>query len=344
MSLPVELQSPDFWAAYFFETEPDEIGDEDSSTIVEFAVGGGYALVLDIDVEISSVYLEMRTPADAETLVLGWDDQAHWHPDALRWAELDLIARAVAVADPGIPHPGPVVALAARFVVLGPDDDLDAITPVVDAAYGPRPAAATWWPRTRDWLHRADGRDHGVTWQRNEAGDWTVGQDEAASVDRDLYSLRRPGADFPFAAWRELLAAASATLAGAALPAPGNPVEQCWVDEVRTGAPPGSLIAARFGPSPLRGSRRYQLHLDVPRSDAAGLCVDLDRTLRDADRGGAGLIGTTNLGRDTPGLSFVVSIVDDLDAGVALTREVLRRHTTSPLSKLTHRRERLPLD
>jgi hypothetical protein len=118
VSLPAVLQArlddPDFWRAYFSDASTEDRDDEDeeneaepgvSPLVAEFPVGGGYSLVLDIDTGLGVVRLGVRTPDSAQTLELGWDDQAHWHPDALRWTELDLIARAAAVVDPrcGIP-------------------------------------------------------------------------------------------------------------------------------------------------------------------------------------------------------------------------------------------------
>ncbi|MEU4620631.1 hypothetical protein AB0G04_11720 [Actinoplanes sp. NPDC023801] len=358
MPLPAELHkrldTPEFWRAYLFQADvvddeddwDDDDLDEDEaeagSIVVEIPVGRGYALVLDIDGELDMVDLGMRTPGSAEILEIGWDDQAHWHPDTLRWAELDLIARAAAVADPTLRHPGPVLALAGRFVILGPGDDLDAITPLMDAAFGPPPPGAGFWPRTRDWLHRADGRPHGIVWRPDAAGDWAVDQAETANVTRDLYSVRRPGSAFPFAAWRELLTAAEETLAAGPLPTPENDTERAWVDETTTGAPRGSLIAARFGPSPLRASRRFDLALDLPdtgrrHSYAAEVCADLNRTLREADRGTAMVTGGTSGGRQTSTL-IDIGVVDDLDAGIALVREVLSRHAPDPATRLTDRR------
>lgn len=220
MPLPAELQprldDPAFWRAYFWESDEDgdeENDDEDEEFAVELPVGEGYALLLSFDSSCDYISLEMRTPEDDDTVELGWDDQAHWHPDVLRWAELDLIARAVAVTDPRLPHPGPVLALTSRFVVLGPDDDPEAIVPLLDSAF---PAAAG--PnRTRDWLRRADGGPHNITWQQDADGNWAVDQGRNPG-DRDLYSLRTLGSNFPYAAWQELLAAATATLEAAALP------------------------------------------------------------------------------------------------------------------------------
>lgn len=215
-TLKTRLDDPSFWRAYFFDdgadTDDDDDDMADESIIVEFAVGGGHALVLDIDSGLDMIDLGLRGPGDDEVLEIGWDDQAHWHPDTLRWAELDLIARAAAVLDPTLAHPGPVLALTARFVVLDASDDVEAITPLMDAAFGTPPPGAPWWPRTSTWLRKADGRRHGIAWQRDANGDWAVDQAESAGGDRDLYSVRRPGSKFPFEAWRELLAAAEATV------------------------------------------------------------------------------------------------------------------------------------
>jgi hypothetical protein len=317
------------------------------------------------------VGLGMRSPASVKTLELGWDDQAHWHPDALRWTELDLIARAAAVVDPVLRHPGPVLALAARFVVLDHNDNLDAITPLMDAAFGPPPTrhieadpmtptltidfplpvpAATWWPRTRDWLHRVDGRYSGVAWHQNEAGTWTVDQDDSIEVNRYLYTLRRPNGEFPFVEWRNLLAAAENTLEAGNLPTPSSPAEQYWTDEERAEVPRGSLLADRFGPSPLRESRCYVLTLKLPvegRSNAYAYAVrtDLDRTLREADRGWAETSGATlTPGRGETEVRLSIGVVDDLDAATALIQRVLRRHRTSPETRLTRHREPIQLD
>ncbi|WP_433789016.1 hypothetical protein [Actinoplanes sp. CA-252034] len=223
MPLPSDLQSrlddPAFWGAYFFEADDDadDSGEDDEPgpIIVEFEVGGGYALVLDIDGCFDMVDLGLRVPGESELLEIGWDDQAHWHPDSLRWAELDLIARAAAVLDPTLAHPGAVLALTGRFVVLDAHDDVEAIGPVMDAAFGPPAPGAAWWPTADRWLSKADGRRDGIVWQRDENGDWAVDQADSAATGRDLHSVRRPGSKFPFAAWRALLAAAESTVAQA---------------------------------------------------------------------------------------------------------------------------------
>jgi hypothetical protein len=342
--LRARLRDPDFWREYFFEAEPGEEKEYVEHT-AEFPVGDGYALTLGINDH--AIHLDLRTPDDTETVTLGWDDQAHWMPDALRWTELDLIGRAVAVTDPELRHPGPVLSLAGRLVVLDGTDDLDRITPMMDVAFGPAPEPV-WWPSTRNWLRKADGRHDGITWAEHD-GDWKVDQVRDGGVDCYLHSLRCDGGDFPFAAWRGLLAAAERTVGGGPLPTPVTPAEQGWTDEERTGAPRGSLIAARFGASPLRNFRRYHLDLELAaqgrqRTFAIPIRDDLDRALREADLGWAEISGGVSSVDGTPiSTHFTVGVLDGLDEAIALISKVLRRHDIAADARLTHRRTPIPL-
>lgn len=213
------LKDPSFWSAYDRcdddGADDDERWEDHPGWTLTADVGGGHTLVLEIDIDLGMVNLGVCPPGVTEPLQLGWDDDAHPFPHALRWDELDLIARAVALRDPDLPHPGPLLALAGRFVLLGEHDDLDAVTPLLAAAFGTGPADAAHWPTVRSWLYQCDGRGRGVTWQRDDAGNWTVDQDEEQGGDFTLYSLRAPESEFPFDAWRALLAAAGRTVAEA---------------------------------------------------------------------------------------------------------------------------------
>jgi hypothetical protein len=92
-------------------------------------------VLLDVDTRLGSYELGITGPGSTEPAELGWDDLAHWHPHALRWSELDLICRAVAVRDPRLPHPGAPMALLCRFTAVFEDDDVDRAVAGVDAAY-----------------------------------------------------------------------------------------------------------------------------------------------------------------------------------------------------------------
>jgi hypothetical protein len=131
---------------------------------VPFPVAGGFGLVLDLDLETGERTLGLREPATSEPVQLGWALPGEVFPAALRWWELDLCARVIALEDPTLPHPGLVVALLAPFAPATADDDVAQIAAVREAAYRslrrdvPAPAepeqdplplfvADRWWPR-----------------------------------------------------------------------------------------------------------------------------------------------------------------------------------------------------
>jgi hypothetical protein len=132
---------------------------------VTFPVTGGYALVLDLDPASGERTLGLREPATSAPVQLGWAPAAGPYPAALRWWELDLFARVIALEDPTLPHPGLVVALLSPFAPPTPDDDEPAISAMREAAFRsvrrevPAPAPAgpeqaplpifaepAWWP------------------------------------------------------------------------------------------------------------------------------------------------------------------------------------------------------
>jgi hypothetical protein len=158
-------EDPAFWAAL----RHDERASADHPTgelRVSFPVAGGYGLVLDLDLAAGDQALGLREPQTDEPVQLGWAAPGRPHPAALRWWELDLCARVIAIDDPTLPHPGLVVALLSPFAPLTPDDDAGAIAAVLEAAYrslrrdvpppaetGPEQAPlplftdGQWWPR-----------------------------------------------------------------------------------------------------------------------------------------------------------------------------------------------------
>jgi hypothetical protein len=130
---------------------------------VSFPVAGGYGLVLDLGP--AEWALGLREPATLEPVQLGWAATGGPYPAALRWWELDLCARVIALDDPMLPHPGLVVALLGPFAPATPDDDPAEIAAVREAAYrslrrdvpAPEPvvpeqaplplfAGSHWWP------------------------------------------------------------------------------------------------------------------------------------------------------------------------------------------------------
>lgn len=222
-ALTTRMTETDFWSAYLFEDDAPDLFDEDKdeeSYQVEFGLGDGFALTLDLALAYECIDLALTAPGLAEPAQLGWDDQAHFHPHVMRWTELDLLARASALHDPDLRHPGPALALLVRFVFLDEQDDPDTITPLVDAAFRLlRPIPGTGRgvrPETRDWFEVRDLRDTGLQWTTREDGHPAVDQPNGDRGLTPLYSLRTPGSeDFPFAAWAALLDQAERILATA---------------------------------------------------------------------------------------------------------------------------------
>ncbi len=102
---------------------------------VTFPVTGGYALVLDLDLAAGERTLGLRVPAHSEPIQLAWAPAAGPWPAALRWWELDVCARVIALEDPTLPHPGLVVALLSPFAPATADDDETTVAAMREAAY-----------------------------------------------------------------------------------------------------------------------------------------------------------------------------------------------------------------
>lgn len=205
-----------FWKTFFFIEEDNERV-EIPEVVVDFPVGGGCHVVLDIKGQYDSYELGIRTPSSDGIRCVGWDDLANWHPYAFRWSELDLVCRAASALDPAMPHPGPAMVLLCRFASVHDDDDIDTIASTLQAAFDSlRPNG--WegaWLTFDDWLGRRDFRGRGVVWSRDESGNLYTSHDH--EDDRPFYTMRGEPSDdpdaFPHDQWRALLAAAHTTLA-----------------------------------------------------------------------------------------------------------------------------------
>ena len=153
------IEDPDFWMS---RRAPNP---ESNELRVPFPVAGGYGLVLDLDLATGASALGLREPATSDPVQLGWAEPGGPYPAALRWWELELCARVIALEDPTLPHPGLVVALLSPFAPATADDDATAIAAVREAAYrslrrdvpAPEPtgpeqaplplfASQDWWP------------------------------------------------------------------------------------------------------------------------------------------------------------------------------------------------------
>jgi hypothetical protein len=116
-----------------FWTGVNPLAADDGEVRASFPVAGGYGLVLDLGP--AETALGLREPASSEPVQLGWAERGGDFPAALRWWELELCARVIALEDPMLPHPGLVVALLSPFAPATPDDDRAEIAAVREAAY-----------------------------------------------------------------------------------------------------------------------------------------------------------------------------------------------------------------
>ncbi|HEY0000925.1 MAG TPA: hypothetical protein VGB74_10765 [Actinoplanes sp.] len=157
-------EDPGFWTGDGAITDHAGAGE----LRVTFPVTDGYALVLDLSPATGERALGLRVPASSEPVQLGWAPAGGPFPAALRWWELDLFARVIALDDPTLPHPGLVVALLSPFAPTTADDDEPTITALRETAYrslrrdvappapaGPEQtplplfASDDWWPAPR---------------------------------------------------------------------------------------------------------------------------------------------------------------------------------------------------
>ncbi|HEY8460198.1 MAG TPA: hypothetical protein VIM99_07445, partial [Blastocatellia bacterium] len=95
-----------FWTDFFWITEVEEDAYLDLEDCrVELPLAGGYGVSLSLNEELCYHSLGFISPR-AETVEIAFEDEAHAVPYALRWEELELICRTIALQDPELPHPG----------------------------------------------------------------------------------------------------------------------------------------------------------------------------------------------------------------------------------------------
>lgn len=207
-----------FWTDYFSDAPPGydpgrpadgAPGPRNRGHRVEFPASDGRGLALDFDATLSNYSLKLRRPPEAEPVELAWDNQLYWHPDILRWDELDLLARATALRDPDLPHPGLPLLLLSRFAPICVGDDVDAIFPMAEAAWrGLGLFSGREVDRFLEWLDRRQGR---FAWRRIGADRWVMEQPEEAQQTSGFHlkSLRvEDYPEFPHATWEATIAGA----------------------------------------------------------------------------------------------------------------------------------------
>ncbi|SDY19063.1 hypothetical protein SAMN05444365_101992 [Micromonospora pattaloongensis] len=237
----------DFWRAFLLEPDPPAAAALPDELRITFPVAGGYGLVLDLDLPYREHRLGLRHPGATEPVELARIDAAHRHPYALRWTELDLIGRVIALDDPSLPHPGLPTALLFRFAPTALGDDATVAAEFLSAALRslrrPEPALPLprtgpeqpplalfedprWWPapppapvtvldeqRIAAQVRENDARSSGFAWRHRHGWGWVAaGDDEPDTMWRTTRA--RGNENFPFYGLAELLKHARRRLAG----------------------------------------------------------------------------------------------------------------------------------
>src|SRR5436190_16468766 len=178
MPLPDPLRTlvleREFWDWYFFETYGDDRL-ERAGCSVRFCVDDRHGLTLNLDEGWDGYRLDVFAPSAPGGIEIGVEAYDPCDPQVLRWEELDLVGRCVALRDPSLPHPGLVVALLARFTPICVGDNVDVIHPLLHEAI--RSLGLFSEREIGRYLERRDRRQGGLVWRPRTPG-WCLAQDE----------------------------------------------------------------------------------------------------------------------------------------------------------------------
>ena len=223
-SLTALMREDLFWSEVLWESAWEESAywAADGGPLVTFAVdvGDDYRIGTTIVPASGIQSLEIYAPGSVAGDTIGYIDGAHPIPHALRWDEVELVCRASALRDPEIRHPGPVAALLVPYLLLDGSESLDAISPVLDAAFRlVRPRRESGLRReTRSRLELPPRP--GLRWVNRPDGQVAVTEHDDQGR-RQLNSYRTPESTrFPFGVLSRLFDAAKTTVAAVASAAP----------------------------------------------------------------------------------------------------------------------------
>ncbi|MBX9693507.1 MAG: hypothetical protein K2Z81_14050 [Cyanobacteria bacterium] len=226
-SLSLLAQQPIFWERYLWMVEdehqyselitqsrsasfgPQATEAKSPSTATcrfDFSLSSGYGLAIETDPQFCSLELILLTPVGAE-FEIAWDDQAHWHPHALRWIELEVVCKAVGMEQPDLQGlSGLTLLLLARFTAIMTDDEWDYAQEQLSAEFERLGITNSYIQGTL--MERIDCRNTGCSWKNIENG-WVVSQSEGVEHDNMCYSLRNEENDsFPLADLGQLVESA----------------------------------------------------------------------------------------------------------------------------------------
>lgn len=216
---------PHFWSDYFFETHVSVENDGYTSLVnhveplTEAAVRelefhqiappanrplcrfdvpiADVTLRLEFDPRLYYRSLQLVSSSTAVTEI-AWDDEAHWHPDVLRWEELELICRYIALLDERFPHPGIPLLLLHRFAPITNADDASRIQSLVRDAW--RRLNVVSEEQVASFLPTTHLLGTSVEWREDATAGWHLRVNDDEQFKVGLYTLRRlDNPEFPFA-------------------------------------------------------------------------------------------------------------------------------------------------
>lgn len=168
------LRTEAFWRWLYESLEADEPATD--AWEVTWSVPSGEGLRVVIAEGREATLFDRRSAAQ-----LGWVDGHHWHPHALRVAEVCSVAEGQAAGEAR----DACLLMLGRFAVATTADELDQLGSTLELAW----RGFGFFGALPEFVSFADGS---VSWQQHD-GRWSlIGEDPA------LYTLRRAeNADFP---------------------------------------------------------------------------------------------------------------------------------------------------
>ncbi len=194
----------EFWVDYLFPSgaEWPAFG---RRCHVAAPVGGGYEIVVELTSILDQTDLYLRRPGRRKLSWLGRNDLAYWPRDVLRWDETLLICEAASRLDAEFATSDVLLVLLYPFTPLTDDDDRQQVYARMRKAFK---SLGVLSARLVDRCVRECLSDAtGSVWWRHARHGWVLKQGDSMRYD----GPRRPGRDFPFKYFAELIEAAHAT-------------------------------------------------------------------------------------------------------------------------------------
>jgi TPR repeat protein len=200
MAVPDALRSlardPGFWSDFFgeeiyYHTYPSLVsapeGGPDESTSppvrLRFPMTPRHRLGLDLSEHLDGFWLRLLDTRRGGKMVIAYNGlDGHPFPWGLRWEEVDLFGRCLALQAPEWSHPGLLVLLLSRAAPVTTDQDAALAFPLLESAWD---ALGVFGPaRINLLLHYCDERLTNMCWRFDEAHGWEL---------RYGYSFRQGG-------------------------------------------------------------------------------------------------------------------------------------------------------